>query len=390
MTEPTPETVQRGSVREVTLTFLRLGATAFGGPAAHIGLFRQELVQRKGWLTDEQFLDLLGVTNMLPGPNSTEMAIHISHVRAGWKGAIAGGIAFILPAAVMVFILAALYVQIGTTPAATGLLYGVKPVIIAIVAYALYGLLGKALKNRILMWVGGGATVLYLFGVNEILLLFGLGLLYASLMRIRAGQPPILAAFLPLAAPPAIVTATAAVSLPHLFFIFLKIGAVLYGSGYVLLAFMQSDFVDTLGWLTNQQLLDAVAVGQFTPGPLFTTATFVGYLIGDRVGLGLLGAVLATVGIFLPSFIFVLATSPFIPKMRSSPVFSLLLDGVNAAALGLMAGVTIQLGVSALIDPLTVILAVAALVMLIHYKLNATWLILAGAAIGLIAMSLGR
>lgn len=382
MSQP-PSTTPRGTVREVALTFLRLGATAFGGPAAHIGLFRQELVQRKGWLTDEEFLDLLGVTNMLPGPNSTEMAIHISQVRAGWKGAIAGGVCFILPAAVMVFILAMLYVQIGTTPAATGLLYGVKPVIIAIVAYALYGLLGKALKNRALMMVGGVATLLYLFGINEIVLLFGLGVMYTSYSRVRTGQSAFTMMLLPAAAPP-MITAAVSISLPHLFFTFLKIGSVLYGSGYVLLAFMQSDFVDTLGWLTNQQLLDAVAVGQFTPGPLFTTATFVGYLIGDKVGAGFLGAILATVGIFLPSFIFVLASSPFIPKMRASPVFSLLLDGVNAAALGLMAGVTIQLGVSALIDPLTIVLAIGSLVLLIRYKLNATWLILAGAVIGLL------
>lgn len=382
MTDSPSQSAPQGSVREVALTFLRLGATAFGGPAAHIALFRQELVQQKGWLTDEEFLDLLGVTNMLPGPNSTEMAIHISQVRAGWKGAIAGGICFILPAAVMVLILAALYVQIGTTPAAHGLLYGIKPVIIAIVAYALYGLLGKALKNQALIVVGVGATLLYLLGVNEILLLFGLGALYTSYSRIRAGQSTLTWGILPIVAPPTL-TAIIQISLPHLFFTFLKIGTVLYGSGYVLLAFMRSDFVDSLGWLTNQQLLDAVAVGQFTPGPLFTTATFVGYLIGDKIGMGLLGAILSTVGIFLPSFIFVLTSSPFIPKMRASPVFSLLLDGVNAAALGLMAGVTIQLGMSALIDPLTILLAVLALGLLIRYKINATWLILVGAIIGL-------
>jgi len=372
-----------GTVREVAGIFLRLGATAFGGPAAHIGLFRQELVLRRAWVTDDEFLDLLGVTNMLPGPNSTEMAIHLGYVRAGWKGAIAGGVAFILPAALMVLVLAMLYVRVGTTPAATGLLYGVKPVIIAIVAYALYGLLGKALKNRALMAVGVGATTLYLLGVDETFLLFGLGLLYMTTTRLRAGQSPGAWLIFPVALPVSI-TASTVISLPLLFFTFLKIGAVLYGSGYVLLAFMRSDFVDTLGWLTNHQLLDAVAVGQFTPGPLFTAATFVGYLIGDKVGMGLLGAVLATVGIFLLSFIFVLVSSRFIPRIRKSPVLSLMLDGVNAAALGLMAGVTIELGVSALIDPLTVILALASLALLIRYKLNATWLILAGALIGLV------
>ncbi len=380
MTNPTPA---KGSVREVASIFLWLGTIGFGGPAAHIALFRQELVQKKAWVTDDEFMDLFGVTNMLPGPNSTEMAIHLGYVRAGWKGAIAGGVCFILPAALMVLALAALYVRIGTTPAATGLLYGVKPVIIAVVAYALYGLLGKALKNRALIAVGIGATGLYLIGVNEILLLFGLGILYMTTTRIRAGQSPGGWVIFP-AAIPLTITAAATISLPLLFFNFLKIGSVLYGSGYVLLAFMRSDFVDTLGWLTNQQLLDAVAVGQFTPGPLFTTATFVGYLIGDKVGSGLLGAILATVGIFLPSFIFVLASSRFIPHIRKSAILSLLLDGVNAAALGLMAGVTIELGVSAIIDPLTVILALVSLGLLIRYRINATWLILAGAIIGLV------
>jgi len=377
-----PDTPQ-GTLREIATLFLRLGATAFGGPAAHIALFRQEFVQRRGWVTDEEFLDLLGVTNMLPGPNSTEMAIHLSHVRAGWKGAIVGGVCFILPAALMVLLLAALYVQIGTTPAASGLLYGVKPVIIAVVAYALYGLLGKALKNRALMVIGVGATVLYLVGVNEIVLLFGLGILYMGVTRLRAGQSLGGWVMLPALIPTGLA-AVAQISLPLLFFTFLKIGTVLYGSGYVLLAFMRSDFVDTLGWLTSQQLLDAVAVGQFTPGPLFTTSTFVGYLIGDKVGAGVLGAILATVGIFLPSFIFVIVSSRFIPRIRRSPILSLLLDGVNAAALGLMAGVTIDLGMSALIDPLTIVLAVVSLGLLIRYKLNATWLILAGAVVGLI------
>lgn len=377
-----------GTLGEVARVFLRLGATAFGGPAAHIGLFQQELVQRKAWVTSEHFLDLLGVTNMIPGPNSTEMAIHLGHVRAGWKGAIVAGVCFILPAAVLVLILAALYVQVGTTPAANGLLYGVKPVIIAIVAHALYGLLGKALKNPPLIVVGVAAVTLYLLGANEIVVLFGLGLLYLAYQRLRNRQSPLSVWLLPVFAQIGAATAASAVSLPLLFLNFLKIGAVLYGSGYVLLAFIRSDFVDGLGWLTNQQLLDAVAVGQFTPGPLFTTATFVGYLVGDGIGQGVLGAVLATVGIFLPSFVFVLLTNPLIPRMRRQPVLSLLLDGVNAAALGLMAGVTVELGVSALIDPLTIVLAVASLAILIRFKVNATWLIVAGALIGLLAKGL--
>jgi chromate transporter len=374
-----------GTVGEVARIFLRLGATAFGGPAAHIGLFRQELVHQRAWVTDEQFIDLLGVTNLIPGPNSTEMAIHLGHVRAGWRGAIAAGVCFILPAAILVLLLAILYLQIGSTPTAAGLLYGVKPVIIAIVAHALYGLLGKALKNRTLLVLAAGALAVYLLGADEIAVLFGFAFAYLLIRRGLNGQNGILVGL-----PAALQIGLSAmpVSLPLLFFNFLKIGTVLYGSGYVLLAFIRTDFVEGLGWLTNQQLLDAVAVGQFTPGPLFTTATFVGYLVGEQIGVGLLGALLATVGIFLPSFIFVLLTNPLIPRLRQNAALSTLLDGVNAAALALMAGVTFQLGISALVDILTLVLAAVSLLVLIRTRINATWLIIAGALIGLLIRGL--
>lgn len=391
---------ERGSAREVAAVFLRLGATAFGGPAAHIGMFRQELVVRRKWVSDEHFLDLLGAVNLIPGPNSTEMAIHLGYVRAGWRGLLAAGFCFILPAFVMVLVLAVLYTQYGSTPTADALLYGIKPVIIAIVAQAVYGLMPKAFKTPGLWLTGIGVILLYFLGLNELILLFGGGAAYVIGMRlIERRRTTSAMAILPLAlhplkmlhpsavfnAPLMLQAAQTAVpvSLGTLFLGFLKIGALLYGGGYVLLAFLRGDFVDAYGWITNQQLLDAVAVGQFTPGPLFTTATFVGYLIA-----GFPGAVVATAGIFLPSFIFVAITNPLIPKMRQSKLFSAFLDGVNAAAVGLMAAVTVELGVDALIDPLTIGLAAAALVLLIRFKINATWLILAGGMIGLLATAL--
>lgn len=388
--------VERGSAREVASVFLRLGATAFGGPAAHVGMFRQELVVRRKWVTDEHFLDLLGAVNLIPGPNSTEMAIHLGYVRAGWPGLLAAGFCFIAPAFVMVLVIAVLYTHYGSTPTADALLYGIKPVIIAIVAQAVYGLMPTAFKAPGLWLTGIGVILLYFFGLNEVILLFGGGAAYVIGMRLierrRSGTMVLLPlAFNPsklmplsevLNAPLLLQAAQMAVpvSISTLFLSFLKIGALLYGGGYVLLAFLRGDFVDAYGWITNQQLLDAVAVGQFTPGPLFTTATFVGYLIA-----GFPGAVVATIGIFLPSFIFVAITNPIIPKMRQSKLFSAFLDGVNAAAVALMAAVTVELGADALVDPLTIGLAVAALVLLIRFKINATWLIVAGGVIGLVA-----
>jgi len=374
-------------VREVALLFLRLGFTAFGGPAAHIALFRQEVVARRRWLTDAHFLDLLGATNLIPGPNSSEMAIHIGYVRAGWWGSVAAGAGFVLPAAAIVLALAALYGQYGSTPTAIGLLYGIKPVIIAIVVQALWGLLRTAVKGPLLAAIGAAVFLLYLAGLNEITLLFGGGLVvmlarnFGRLPRWpgRSDISPALALGLPgsLLAPAA--ASAVPVSLATLFLTFLKIGAVMYGSGYVLLAFLQNDFVERLGWLTGQQLLDAVAVGQFTPGPLFTTATFIGYIVA-----GVPGAVLATLGMFLPSFVFVWLTNPFIPRLRRSPWLSGLLDGVNVAALGLMAAVTVELARSALVDGITVILALAAAVLLIRFKISSTWLIPGGALAGLL------
>ena len=302
---------QRSSVGEITALFLRLGATAFGGPAAHIALMRSEIVQRRKWLTEQQFLDLLGATNLIPGPNSTEMAIHLGLLRGGVPGMIASGGGFILPAMLIVLALAWVYVRYGSTPQAEGLFYGIQPVIIAIVFQALWNLSKAAVKGPLTAVAGIVALALFLLGFDEIALLFSIGIivmLVKNLLGRRFGVllavPPLLPGIAAsgLAAAP---LKTVPFSLPLLFLTFLKIGSVLYGSGYVLLAFLRSDFIERLGWLTETQLLEAVAIGQFTPGPLFTTATFIGYLVG-----GIPGAILATVGIFLPGFLLVWLTSP--------------------------------------------------------------------------------
>ena len=377
-----------GALREVALLALKLGFTAFGGPAAHIAMLRDEVVTRRKWLTDEHFLDLLGATNLIPGPNSTEMVIHVGQVRAGWRGLLVAGALFILPAATIVLALAWAYVTYGTTPAVAWPLYGIKPVVIAIVLQALWGLARTAVKGPFLALVGLVGLALYLTGVNELALLAGGGLLVMlvrNARRLRSDSAVPLAALFPLAVRGIpLLAAPASVGLAQMFLIFLKIGAVLYGSGYVLLAFLRHDFVDRLGWLTDRQLLDAVAIGQFTPGPVFTTATFIGYLLGSWPG-----ALLATIGIFLPSFLFVAAVNPLVPRLRRSPWMGALLDGVNVTALGLMAGVTWQLGRAAIVDWLTALLAVVAAALLLRFKLNSAWLVLGGGLVGLVYRWLG-
>jgi chromate transporter len=373
---------------EVARLFLRLGFTAFGGPAAHIAMMRDEVVRRRQWLSDQHFLDLLGATNLIPGPNSTEMAIHIGFVRAGWLGLLLGGACFILPAMLIVMALAWLYVTYRTLPQLDWILYGIKPVIIAIIAQALWNLGRHAIKGPLTAFAGGLVLILYFLGVGEIplLLIGGLGVMLIQNIRrlrtVRMTRTPLL--LLGLNASWAAV-AGAPFSLTTLFLTFLKVGAVLYGSGYVLLAFLRTDFVLQLKWLTDQQLLDAIAIGQFTPGPVFTTATFIGYLLGNVPG-----AILATIGIFLPSFIFVAISNPIIPRMRQSPWAGALLDGVNVTSLGLMAAVTLQLGRAALVDPLTIALAIVAMFLLLRFKINSTWLVVGGGLIGLLASALVR
>lgn len=374
------QATQTESLGEVIRLFLRLGFTAFGGPAAHIAMMHDEVVTRRRWMTEQHFLDLVGATNLIPGPNSTEMAIHIGYERAGWRGLIAAGLCFIMPAAFIVLALAWAYVEYGNTPQGDALMYGIKPVIIAIVVQALYRLVPTALKGPLLAAVGVGALAAYLLGVNELIVLFGGALLVVAIQALRR-FPQGAAILIPLVGLPRWLPQTMAespISLDRIFLIFLKVGALLYGSGYVLLAFLRNDLVLNYGWLTDQQLLDAVAIGQFTPGPVFTTATFIGYLLA-----GIPGAIVATVGIFLPSFGFVALLARMMPYIRKSPWTAAFLDGVNVAALGLMAGVTWQLGRAALIDLPTILLAVVATVLLFRFKINSAWLVLAGGIIGL-------
>lgn len=374
-------------VREVSLLFLRLGATAFGGPAAHIGLMHDEAVRRRKWLDDQEFLDMLGATNLIPGPNSTEMAIHIGFRRAGWRGLIAAGVSFILPAMAMVMALAWSYTRYGATPQASWLLYGVKPVVIAIILQALWNLAARAIKAAYMVAVGLAVTLMYFLGVNELLLLVagGLAVMVASNMPRLKNLIPGLAPLLSVAgmAGRSLVAAAASpFSLTTMFFTLLKIGSVLYGSGYVLLAFLRGDLVHRLGWLTDRQLLDAIAIGQITPGPVFTTATFIGFILG-----GYQGALLATAAIFLPSFIFVAISNPLIPRLRESPWIGGLLDGVNVSSLGLMAAVTWQLGRASLVDVQTLVIALVSFALLFRFKLNSTWLIGLGAAVGYLSFA---
>jgi chromate transporter len=390
----------RGPLRDLAWLFVKLGATAFGGPAAHIAMMEDEVVRRRQWMTREAFLDYLGATNLIPGPNSTELAIHVGHARAGWRGLIVAGVSFIAPATLLVGAAAWAYVKYGSLPAVAGVLYGVKPVVIAVVAQALWTLAKTAVKSRSLAVVGIVAGASVLAGVHELLVLAAAGALSLAVLaqRARGGRPAIRAAGAAaagtLTASDTVVSgaaasagavttgaAAAAAAVPFalwpMFLIFLKIGGVLFGSGYVLLAFLRADFVERLGWLTEAQLLDAIAVGQVTPGPVFTTATFIGYLLG-----GPAGAAAATAGIFLPAFIFVALSGPLVPRIRRSAAAGAVLDGVNVASLALMAVVTWHLGRSALVDVTTVAMAAAAGIAILKYRVNSAWIVLAGALLG--------
>lgn len=369
-------------LREVALLFLRLGATAFGGPAAYIAMMQDEVVKRRHWVDNQRFLDLVGATNLIPGPNAAEMAIHLGLLRAGWRGFLAAGTLFILPGMLATMVIAWAYVKYGSMPEATWVLYGVKPVVIAIVAQALWNLGRQGVKGPLTAVVGVAVVLLYLLGFNEIVLLFA-GAAVVLLVHIgrrswKQKLSAILAIPLTLKTP---LVALSAVVAPFtqatLFFTFLKIGSVLYGSGYVLLAFLRSDFVVRLGWLNNQQLLDAIAAGQVTPGPVFTSATFVGYLLG-----GWSSALLATLAIFLPSFFFVALLSRFLPQLRKSSWAGAFLDGVNVASLGLMAGVGWELGRAAMVDIFAAVLAVSAFIAVFRLKVNSAWLILGGSLLG--------
>lgn len=376
-------------LKQLAGLFLKLGSTAFGGPASHITMMEDEVVRRRGWLSREEFLDLVGATNLIPGPNSTEMAIHIGSLRAGWAGLVVAGASFILPAAMIVTVLAWAYVRFGKLPQAAGLLYGVKPVVIAIVLQALWGLGRTAVKTKFLAVVGVVAGVLTFLGVYELLVLLAAGLIvplsrWALRARRKGMQTPAIlcmaGTLVPLAAAsPAGTTLAIPFGLWPLFLFFVKVGSVLFGSGYVLLAFLRADLVNRWGWISEAQLLDATAVGQVTPGPVFSTATFIGYILAGPVG-----ALVGTVGIFLPAFFFVAISGPLVPRLRRSPVAGSFLDGVNVASLALMAVVTWQLGRAALVDLPSVALGIAAGVALFRFRLNVAWLVLGGAAAGLL------
>lgn len=362
---------------ELALPFLRLGATAFGGPAAHIAMMQDEVVRRRGWLTEAEYLDLISAANMIPGPNSTEMAIHVGWQRRRWSGLLVAGLCFILPASLITATIGWAYVRFGTLPQVGWLLYGVKPVILAVVVQAIWGLAPKAVPSRETRALGLLAFLAASLGVHELLVLFGAGAVLASFRAIRnrttGGSLLALAPLLPAAGA---ATAMTTVTLHGLFWVFCRTGAVLFGSGYVLLAFLRADLVERLGWLTEAQLIDAIAVGQVTPGPVFTTATFIGYLLA-----GPSGALVATAGIFLPAFVFVALSVPFLPRLRASAAAGSFLDGVNVASLALMAVVTAQLARAAVVDlPTAGLCALGAV--LLRYRLGSSWLVLAGAAAG--------
>jgi chromate transporter len=369
----------RGSrLRELIAVFGTLGVIGFGGPAAHIALMRREVVERRGWLNDQQLVDLVGITNLIPGPNSTEMAMHVGRLRAGGIGLLVAGLAFILPAAAIVLALAWAYVTYGETPTGEALLYGIKPVVVAVIGSALIAFGRAALSGPLRIAVAAAAAALWVAGINELVLLAAGAVLMAG-VRLGTRHPW---AAIGLALPTA--AAAVSVNLVTLGAVFLKAGALLYGSGYVLLAFLRGDLVDRLGWLTDAQLLDAVAIGQVTPGPLFTTATFVGYVLA-----GIPGAFVATVAIFLPAFVFVAVIGPVADRVRDRPLTAALLDGVNAAALGLMAAVSVQLGLSAVRDPLTILVLVVSAALLWWGRIPSLVMVGAGALVGLGATAAG-
>jgi chromate transporter len=375
-----------GTPGEVAELAFKLGCTAFGGPAAHIAMLRREVVDERKWIDDGQFALFLGLTNLIPGPNSTEMVLLIGRARAGIRGLFAAGAGFITPAVLITLAFAALYVRYGTTAGAEWLLYGVKPVIIVIIFHALYGLSRRELKRAISICIAIGAMAGYLLGIGELPLLIAGGLALVAyrqfVERIRNVRRASLAIVpLKLSAISLAVSSpdSTSYSAARLFWAFLRIGALLYGSGYVLLAFLQSEFVEKLGWITEQQLLDAVAFGQITPGPVFSTATFIGYLVG-----GTTGAIVATIAIFLPAFVLVLCANGVLRVFFKYRWLLVALTGVVCASIGLMAGVTIQLGQDALVDVWTVLIAALAALLLFRWNVNSTRLLLLGAAAGVI------
>lgn len=364
-------------IAELIKLFLKLGLISFGGPAVHIGMMEKEVVTKRKWMTQQHFLDLVGATNLIPGPNSTEMAMHCGHEYAGSRGLFAAGISFIFPAVIITGVLAFLYERFGNVPAVEPFLYGIKPAVIAIIIGAVFSLGKKAFKNWQIGIIGFFVIVAAFLGVSEIATILGAGLaglLWFGLKgKLKSKYFPL---FVPLLLNPGMTVKL--VSGVKLFLVFLKIGAVLFGSGYVLVAYLDGELVENLGWLTKQELVDAVAIGQFTPGPILSTATFIGYQIN-----GVWGALLATAGIFLPSFFFVLILNPVIPKLRNSALASGFLDSVNIAAVAVMIVVSIRLGQDILIDWKAWFIALLSIaVTQIFKKISAFWIVIGGAILG--------
>jgi len=369
----------RSDLIEIAKLFLKLGVIGFGGPAAHIAMMQYEVVTKRKWLTEQHFLDLIGATNLIPGPNSTEMAIHIGHERAGWRGMIVAGLCFILPAVLITGIFAWLYKKFGQLPEVQPFIYGIKPAIIVIIVAAVFPLAKKSIKSIDLTLIGLVVLVCSLLSFNELYLMFGAGLFAILLTSIRSKKLNNINSVFPFVllqlSGSAFITATNF----NLFLIFLKIGAILYGSGYVLFAFLDTEFVST-GLLSRQQLMDAIAVGQFTPGPLFSSVTFIGYQIN-----GFKGAIVSTIGIFLPSFVFVALLNPLVKKMRNSKLFSCFLDAVNVASVAIIVSVCFTMGMETITDWRTILIAVISILAAFGIrKLNSAFIVLGGSLLGYI------
>ena len=376
---------ERSNLKEVAKLFLKLGITGFGGPAVHISMMQEEVVVKKKWLSEQHFLDLIGATNLIPGPNSTEMAIHIGQERAGWKGLIVAGICFILPAVLITGFFAWLYKEFGQLPELKPFLYGIKPAIIAIILSAIFPLAKKSLKTVQLAVIGSVVLVLSLLHYNEIFILFGAGIVALFIYALKNSSSEIKTNnLIPIAFFSVPNTTLISATNLNLFLIFLKIGAILYGSGYVLFAFLDAELVSK-GLLTRTQLIDAIAVGQFTPGPVFSAVTFVGYQIN-----GISGAVISTIAIFLPSFIFVAILNPLVKKMRNSKPFSVFLDAVNVASIAIIVSICYQLGKDTITDWRTILIAIVSILIALNYKkINSALVVLGGSILGFLLTFIG-
>lgn len=370
---------EKNSVWEVVKVFFKMGLFAFGGPAAHIAMMEDELIEKRKWISKQHFLDLVGATNLIPGPNSTEMTMHCGHERAGWKGLFAAGFSFILPAVLVTMLFAYLYTTYGELPDVAPFFYGIKPAILAVIAAAIFKLGKKALKSTELGILGALVLISSLLGVNEVYALLIAGLLGAFFFytrnKVSNTEKKQLLPLLLLQSTS--ISGIATLSTLKVFWIFLKVGAILYGSGYVLFAYLVPELVDT-GYMTQQELLDAIAVGQFTPGPVLSTATFIGYQIG-----GVWGSIAATVGIFLPSFLFVLFLNPLVPRMRQSKFLSYFLDSVNIAAVAIMVGVLVEMGAQTLTEWQAIVITLISFIVTFGFKkINVMWTVIGSSVLG--------